>query len=246
MADRRAIPSSLVKNRSRTGAVAKALPTNGFDLQCPCSIPQANIAAATLRVRRAAPSPPVTRARPLGPVLTSAKVLPSMMSRTARAASALLTRSATFAPISGRMWRLRFDPSETQLLGRFAHEHERVFAALALKFAQGPEFSPRKRMRRRHAILDPTNVQDCLIKVGLLPTKIDKLGRAEPVPESDQDHRRVTVALPIVLDRLDEVPGASPIRPRPCPESRQWGRRQYNLLLTLKRLRGLLQSYRCI
>jgi hypothetical protein len=48
-------------------------------------------------------------------------------------------------------------------------------------------------------------VQDRLIKVGLLPTKIDKLGRAKPVPESDQDHRRVTVALPIVLGRLDEA-----------------------------------------
>jgi hypothetical protein len=36
-------------------------------------------------------------------------------------------------------------------------------------------------------------------KVGLLPTKIDKLGRAEPVPESDQDHRRVLVALPLSL-----------------------------------------------
>ena len=60
-------------------------------------------------------------------------------------------------------------------------------------------------MRRRRAILDPTNVQDCLTKVGLLPTKIDKLGRAEPVPESDQDHRRVPVALPIVLGRLDEA-----------------------------------------
>src|SRR6516225_5483271 len=68
-----------------------------------------------------------------------------------------------------------------------------------------PEFSPRKRMGRRSAILDPTNMQDCLIKVGLLPTKIDKLGRAEPVPESDQDHRRVTVALPVDLGRLDEA-----------------------------------------
>jgi hypothetical protein len=86
-----------------------------------------------------------------------------------------------------------------------AHEDERVFAALALKFTQGPEFSPRKRMRRRRAILDPTNVQDRLIKVGLLSTKIDKLGRAEPVPESDEDHRRVPVALPIVLGRLDEA-----------------------------------------
>jgi hypothetical protein len=47
-------------------------------------------------------------------------------------------------------------------------------------------------MRRRRAILDPTNVQDHLIKVGLLPTKIDKLGRAEPMP------------MPIVLGRLDE------------------------------------------
>jgi hypothetical protein len=52
-------------------------------------------------------------------------------------------------------------------------------------------------MRRRRAILDPTNVQDRLIEVGLLPTKIDKLGRAEPVPEGDQNHRRVTMALPI-------------------------------------------------
>jgi hypothetical protein len=35
-------------------------------------------------------------------------------------------------------------------------------------------------MRRRRAILDPPNVQGCLTKVGLLPTKIYKLGRAEP------------------------------------------------------------------
>jgi hypothetical protein len=60
-------------------------------------------------------------------------------------------------------------------------------------------------MRRRRAILDPTNVQDRLIKIDLLPTKIDKLGRAEPVPESDQNDRGVTVALPIVLGRLDET-----------------------------------------
>jgi hypothetical protein len=60
-------------------------------------------------------------------------------------------------------------------------------------------------MRRGRAILDPTNVQDSLIKVSLLPTKIDKLGRAEPVPESDQDHRRISVALPIVFGRLNEA-----------------------------------------
>jgi hypothetical protein len=60
-------------------------------------------------------------------------------------------------------------------------------------------------MRRRRAVLDPMNVQDRLIKVCLLPTKIDKLGRAEPVPESYQDHGRVAVALPIGLGRLDEA-----------------------------------------
>lgn len=60
-------------------------------------------------------------------------------------------------------------------------------------------------MRRRRAILDSTNVQDRLIKVSLLPTKIDKLRRAEPVPEGNQDHRRVTVAPPIALCRLDEA-----------------------------------------
>jgi hypothetical protein len=60
-------------------------------------------------------------------------------------------------------------------------------------------------MRRGSAILHPANVQDRLIKVGLLPTKIDKLRRAQPVSESDQDHRRVTVALPIVLGHLDEA-----------------------------------------
>jgi hypothetical protein len=60
-------------------------------------------------------------------------------------------------------------------------------------------------MRRRRAILDPTNVQGCVIKVGLLPTKIDKLRGAEPVPESNQDHRRVPVALLIVLGGLDEA-----------------------------------------
>ena len=100
---------------------------------------------------------------------------------------------------------IRRKPDTLKRRPALAHEHERVFAALSLKFAQRPEFSPRKRMRRRRAILDPTNVQDRLIKVGLLPTKIDKLGRAEPVPESDQDHRRVTVAPPIALGRLDEA-----------------------------------------
>jgi hypothetical protein len=39
-------------------------------------------------------------------------------------------------------------------------------------------------MRRRRAILDPSNVQGRLIKVGLLPTKIDKLGRAKLIVAS--------------------------------------------------------------
>jgi hypothetical protein len=60
-------------------------------------------------------------------------------------------------------------------------------------------------MRRRRAVLDPTNVQDTRVEADLIPTKIDKLGSAEPVPESDKDHRRVPVALPIVLGRLDEA-----------------------------------------
>jgi hypothetical protein len=60
-------------------------------------------------------------------------------------------------------------------------------------------------MRRRRAILHPTNVHHRLIEVDLLSTKIDKLGRAQPMPESDQDHRRVAVALSIVLGRLDEA-----------------------------------------
>jgi hypothetical protein len=33
-------------------------------------------------------------------------------------------------------------------------------------------------MSRGRAVLDPTNMQDRLAKVGLLPTKINKLGRA--------------------------------------------------------------------
>ena len=52
-----------------------------------------------------------------------------------------------------------------------AHEHERIAVALVLKFAQGPEFSPCKRMRGRRAILDPTNVQDSLVKVALAPNE---------------------------------------------------------------------------
>ena len=71
--------------------------------------------------------------------------------------------------------------------------------------AERAQFTACQWMCGRRAILDPTNMQDCLIKVGLLPTKIDELGRAETMPESDQDHRRVTVALPIVLGRLDEA-----------------------------------------
>jgi hypothetical protein len=60
-------------------------------------------------------------------------------------------------------------------------------------------------MRRRRVILDSANVQVRLIKVRLLLAKINKLGRAETVSESDQDHGSVTVALPIVLGRFDEA-----------------------------------------
>ena len=60
-------------------------------------------------------------------------------------------------------------------------------------------------MRGRRAVLDPTNVQDALVEADLIPTKIDQLGRAKPVPESDPNHRRVPVALPIVLGRLDQA-----------------------------------------
>jgi hypothetical protein len=40
-------------------------------------------------------------------------------------------------------------------------------------------------MRRRRAILDPTNVQDTLVEADLIPTKIDQFGCAKPVPEGD-------------------------------------------------------------
>ena len=161
IASRNAIASPLVRKRSRTGAVASAVPTNGFDLQCPCSMPQANMAAATLRVRRTAASPPVARALPRGPVLTSTCVFPSIVSRIAREASALLRVSMTFCPINGRMWRLRFDPSETQLLGLFdsfvassakyrsisSDTVNAAFAALFFAFGSSPSFARDKASR---------------------------------------------------------------------------------------------------
>ena len=60
-------------------------------------------------------------------------------------------------------------------------------------------------MRPCQAVFDPTNVQDGLIKVDLLPPKIDKLGCAQPMPEREQDHRHVPVALPVVFGHRDEA-----------------------------------------
>ena len=64
VASSRLAASAFDKNRSRTGGAASFTLANGFALTRPCSTPHANMAAAVVRVRRAVPSPPVTRARP--------------------------------------------------------------------------------------------------------------------------------------------------------------------------------------
>jgi len=50
----------------------------------------------------------------------------------------------------------------------------------------------------------PPNVEYCAIEVDLIPAEVAQLSRAQPVPESHQDHGRIPVAVPVLLGGLDQ------------------------------------------
>ena len=60
-------------------------------------------------------------------------------------------------------------------------------------------------MRRGIALLDSTDVQDCVFQVHLLPTQVNQFGGPQTVPKGQQDHGCVAMAPAVVLGRLNEA-----------------------------------------
>src|SRR5450631_2202140 len=46
-------------------------------------------------------------------------------------------------------------------------------------------------------------MEHCAVEVDLVPAQVADLGRPQPVPEGEQDHGRVTMAMPVALGGLD-------------------------------------------
>ena len=59
-------------------------------------------------------------------------------------------------------------------------------------------------MRARRPILDPPHVEHCATEVDLVPAQVADFARPEPVPEGDQDHGRVPMAVAVGLGGLDQ------------------------------------------
>ena len=70
-----------------------------------------------------------------------------------------------------------------------AGEHERRLGILLpLQLAQGPHFIADNGMGGRRALLGPTNVQDGMGEIHLIPAQVREFGRSETVAEGDEDH----------------------------------------------------------
>jgi len=59
-------------------------------------------------------------------------------------------------------------------------------------------------MRGRSPLFDSTDVQDCVLQVDVLPTKVDQFRGPQTVPKGQQDHCRVTMAPTVVLGGLNQ------------------------------------------
>ena len=57
-------------------------------------------------------------------------------------------------------------------------------------------------MRARSAVLDSTNMQGGRFEIDLAPLQVAQLRRPQTVPVSDQDHRRVPVAVDLTLGKV--------------------------------------------
>ena len=73
------------------------------------------------------------------------------------------------------------------------------------------------RSPRRRAFLGPTNVQDGVGEIDLIPTQVYKLGRPQTVAEGDKDHGGVPVTPAIGLGGTNQPIdlGAGQVLPRP-------------------------------
>jgi hypothetical protein len=63
------------------------------------------------------------------------------------------------------------EPSGTHGCPTLAHEHVAAKLLLALEATQGTEFGPPKRLDRRHAILEPRDVQAAMDEIDLFPAQ---------------------------------------------------------------------------
>ena len=75
---------------------------------------------------------------------------------------------------------------------------------LTLQLAQGPHLVATDGMGTRHAFLGPTNVQDGMGEIDLIPTQVYKLGRPQTVAEGDKDHGGIPVTPAIGLGGIDQ------------------------------------------
>jgi len=71
--------------------------------------------------------------------------------------------------------------------------------------AQCPQFTSGQGMRARRAILHPANVEGGGFEVDLLPTKVRDFSRSQPMPECQQDHSGIAMALAIGLCCLNQL-----------------------------------------
>jgi hypothetical protein len=76
--------------------------------------------------------------------------------------------------------------------------------AFPMKPPQRPQLVALDRGRARRAVLDPADVEQRAVEVDQVPTQIADLGGPEAVPVGEQDHGRVTMAVPVASGGLEQ------------------------------------------
>src|SRR5262249_52130166 len=84
-------------------------------------------------------------------------------------------------------------------------EHERRCWRLPLEPPQCPHLTAGQGMSAGRAVLRPTDVQGSLSEINLIPTEVAQFGRTQAVPEGNQDHGGVPVAIAVIAYGLDEA-----------------------------------------
>jgi hypothetical protein len=105
-----------------------------------------------------------------------------------------------YAP-RGRLWRCRhchdlsYESRQTAPHYRQLVKAQKIRERLAA--AQSTKFSAGERVDRGYAALEPRDVQSAMGKVDLLPAQRAQLGRSQSVPEGQEDHGRIPMAVPV-------------------------------------------------